>query len=65
MTHKDMVAMLKAAGMTNRDLQNCRDVADIGEIGAWDELMAETNNRREASERAAVRAVLKRHADQM
>ena len=65
MTYEDMIAVLKQAGMTDRDLQRCRDVADINKVGAWNDLMAETNKRREQSEDAALRAVLKRHADQI
>jgi hypothetical protein len=56
---------LQANGFTKRDIQRCIDVARLGEIGAWDELMAETHRRREASRDAALRAVMKRHADAM
>jgi hypothetical protein len=61
----DLVAVLKAAGFTDREIQRCRDCALLGEIGAFEELMTEVHKRREASEHAAVRAVLKRHADRI
>jgi hypothetical protein len=39
------------------------DVARLAEIGAGDELNAEMHRRREASRDAALRAVMRRHAD--
>jgi hypothetical protein len=53
MTNKDMIAILKAGGMTERDLQRCCDVADIDKV-------VEITKRREESYNTAVRAVKKR-----
>jgi hypothetical protein len=33
----DLVAVLKAAGFTDREIQRCRDCALLGEIGAFEE----------------------------
>jgi hypothetical protein len=57
----DVEAICKAAGLTTDDIRRAILVAKISEVGAWEEMRDETHKRRERSERAAIRAVAKRH----
>jgi hypothetical protein len=52
--------MLKRCGLTTNDIRECRRVAEISDLGGWDEFIAEVHKRRDASERAASRAMLRR-----
>jgi len=56
----DLRKMLLAGGFSERELRRFEQVAELGRIGAFEELLQETHKRIEQSERAALRAVRKR-----
>jgi hypothetical protein len=56
----DMHTLFREAGWTEADLDRCRMIATIGEIGGFEELMAETHKAMERARQAVVRRVLVR-----
>ena len=58
---QDVETVLRAAGWSDADIRHAAQIAKLGEIGAWEELMAETHRRRELSEKAAHRAVHRKY----
>jgi hypothetical protein len=53
--------MMKMLGLTKADVEHMIRVSAIADAGAWDEILAEMNKRREKLDKAVVRAVAKRH----
>jgi hypothetical protein len=60
LTEKDILCAFRDAGMTDRDIERCRMVYAIGELGGFEELLTEVHKRHRQAEFAAVRAVLRR-----
>jgi hypothetical protein len=58
---QDFDAILTEAGITERFMRRCRQIAELSEVGAFEELLQEIHERHERSERAALRAVCRRH----
>ena len=52
--------MMKAIGWSESDMRRAALLAAIDDAGGWDTMMAEIHSRREASEKAAIRAVAKK-----
>jgi hypothetical protein len=57
---RDLDEILREAGFTSRDFRKMRQIGELDER-AVDELLQEMHKRREQSERAALRAVRRRH----
>ena len=56
----DMLRIMHDAGMTDRDIDHCRILHAIGELGGFDEFLEEVHKRHRRAELTAVRAVLRR-----
>jgi hypothetical protein len=60
LTREDIERILRDAGLTTADIEECKNIARLSELGGFEELSEETMKRHERADRAATRAVLRR-----
>jgi len=56
----DMLRIMRDAGMTDRDIDHCRMINALSELGGFEEFLAEVHKRHRRAEFTAARAVLRR-----